>query len=406
MSYRPASCAGLLALALATVAGAASHAEAATADSAAKSVVLVGHGSRGFEMRSLDGDFLLQTQLRGQFRYATPGEATALTITSVNQSTRHDLVVQRARLKMGGHTYKPWFKYYFEYEVSNGNLLDLRFMVERYEWLKLKVGQGKVQYNRERAISSGKQQLMDRSIINSPFTLDRQQGVSLYGRLRNGGVADVNYWVSVWSGAGQQMKGNDDAHPMVMGRLQWNPLGRVVTKYGSDLDGTRDAAVLLAVAAATNRSQYTRFSQSGGGQLPGFSTGVPGQYRVNQWMQETGLKYRGLGWQQEYHRKEIHDLLNRELTTLAGYFVQLGYFAHHAWRAVPPQLELAIRYAHYDPNVATSADEEEEWAVTVNWFLREHLNKVSAEVTHVTVREPPATKDGWLRFRLQWEVSI
>ena len=46
-------------------------------------------------------------------------------------------------------------------------------MIEKWDFFKIKIGQWKAYYNRERIISSGKQQMTDRSIITRPFTLDR-----------------------------------------------------------------------------------------------------------------------------------------------------------------------------------------------------------------------------------------
>lgn len=163
-------------------------------------------------------------------------------------------------------------------------------------YLQLKVGQWKVHYNRERVISSGKQQMADRSLINQSFTVDRQIGISLFGRLKGGGAADFNYWASLFNGTGRGAKENDDRHMMFMLRVQWNFLGRELSFTGSDLAYHDRGAALLALAAVTNQSPYTRFSQAGGGQLPGFEESEPGQYRVNQWMAETALQYRGISW--------------------------------------------------------------------------------------------------------------
>ena len=71
-----------------------------------------------------------------------------------------------------------------EYELAASVLLDFRMMIERFERIQIKVGQWKIHYNRERVVSSGQQQLVDRSILNREFTIDRQQGVSFYGRLK------------------------------------------------------------------------------------------------------------------------------------------------------------------------------------------------------------------------------
>ena len=125
-------------------------------------------------------------------------------------------------MKVGGNAYKPWLKYYFEYDLEGSNQLDFRFYVEKWPWLKFKVGQYKSRYSVERMISSGKQQTLERSIINRAFTIDRQQGVSIYGNLAGKGAANLSYWLSTFTGTGRGNQDNDDKHMMYMSRLQWN----------------------------------------------------------------------------------------------------------------------------------------------------------------------------------------
>jgi phosphate-selective porin len=392
----------LLALAVAPLLVSSSAAAQTSADSAPP---LVGHGDKGFELRTRDGNYLLQIQARVQIRYAYPWDADPVTfdITDVDQ---HIFKVNRARLKVGGHGFRPWLRYYFEYELAAGNLLDFRVALERWAGLRLKAGQWKVHYNRERVISSGQQQLADRSLINRPFTVDRQQGLSLYGRLSGGGAADLSYWASVFTGTGRGSRQNDDEHLMWMGRLQWNPFGRVVSFSGSDLERRPEPAASVALAAVTNRSPYTRFSQDGGGQLEGFADGAPGQYRVNQWMAETAFMLRGFSWQQEFHWKRIIDNVNATETTLLGNYAQLGYFLHEAIGAIPPPLELALRYDIYDPNSGQPDDLQREISLAANWFFHGHLNKLTAEVSHFRFDENATVEhEGW-RVRLQWDVSF
>lgn len=245
------------------------RAQDTTSGASRDTVPLVTHGDNGFELRTRDGSFLMQIAARLQFRYAYPGDADPVTHDDFTDDPQHVFKVNRARLKVGGNGYRPWLKYYFEYELAAGNLLDFRVMVERFEGVRLKVGQWKVQYNRERVISSGSQQLADRSLINRAFTVDRQQGVSLYGRFVGGGAADLSYWVSVFTGTGRGNNTNDDKYPMWMGRLQWNPFGRVLAFTGSDIVRRQNPEGSIAFGALTNQSPYTRFSQAGGGQLEG-----------------------------------------------------------------------------------------------------------------------------------------
>ena len=314
--------------------------------------------------------------------------------------------VNRARLKVGGHGYRPWFKYYFEYELASSNLLDFRVMVERFQGIRLKVGQWKVQYNRERVISSGSQQLADRSLINRAFTVDRQQGVSLYGRWQGGGAADFSYWASVFTGTGRSNKSNDDNHPMWMGMRRWNPFGRVLAFTGSDIAKRQQPEGSIGFGAVTNQSPYTRFSTAGGGQLEGFADGVPGQYRINQWMAETAFMYQGFAWQQEFHWKRINDNVNSTVTTLIGNYAQAGYFFNGLLPWVPRQLELAVRHAFYNPRLRQEDDIRQELSFAANWFFHGHLNKLTAEASVFRLGETEQTREEGWRLRLQWDVSF
>ncbi len=363
------------------------------------------HGSKGFIFSDQSGDYLMNLEFRGQFRLSYPTDNDPVSLSDY-QNEQVKLGIKRARLKVGGHSFKPWFKYYLEYELFSSNLLDFRLMYEKVPWLKVKVGQWKVQYNRERIISSGKQQTMERSILTRAFTVDRQQGVSVFGHIEGEKLLNLNYWVSVFMGTGRGNTVNDDNHLMYMSRIQWNFMGESLIFSGSDLEYHEKFAGLIALAGVTNQSPYTRFSQSGGGQLEGFDEGVTGQYRVNQLMQESAGKYKGFSWQQELHYKQILDHVNSSETEMAGNLVQVGYFFHHLWKAVPNNVELYARQAFYLPNISESTQLQNEYSLGVNWFVSKHRIKLTGEASHLNTNYSSGeTMDGW-RYRLQLDVSF
>ena len=385
--------------------GANEATEAADSTQEERPAIRIGHGSRGFEIATADGKYLLQLQFRLQFRYAYPFDSDPITFNDFSQIDQSVFKVNRSRIKVGGNAYQPWLKYNMEYEVGGNALLDFRVMLEKWPALNLKIGQWKVEYNRERFISAGSQQMMERSIINRAFTVDRQQGVSLYGRLKGPGLADFNYWAGVFTGTGRGATENDDTHMMWVLRGQWNFLGREVPLSGSDEEYHEKPAGVMAFAVATNRSPYTRFSTAGGGQLVGFEDGEPGQYRVNQWVEETAFKYRGFAWQQEFHWKGVKDRLNATTRKLVGAYFQGGYFFHHLWPAVPEPLELAARFAYYNPAVDLRGDLLREYVFAANWFLNGHLNKLTTDLTFFSFDFPAQGEQEKWRFRIQWDFS-
>lgn len=366
------------------------------------------HNSNGFEFTTADKKHQLQIAGRLQFRFATPNDQDPITFDDFDTEVRNIFKINRARLKVGGYSYQPWLKYYFEYEVGASRLLDFRVMVEKWSWLNFKVGQWKSEYSRERVISSGKQQMMERSIINRPFTLDRQQGVSVYGHLGGPGIADFNYNLMVLTGNGRGTSDNDDKNLLYSGRLQWNFLGEGVEMSGSDLDYHEKSAASLAWAGATNTSQFTRFSSQGGGSLSGYEEGVPGQYKVDQWLIESAFLYRGFSWHSEFHNKHIWDRVNFSKTTMIGWFGQGGFILNP--RQIQEEqaiFEIAARYAHFRPQLNMPMNSEEEFSLALNCFFNEHLNKLTADVTVFEFDKESINREasGW-RFRVQYDISF
>ena len=368
---------------------------------------LIRYGSKGFEFNTKDNRFLLQIQSRLQFRFATPEDQDPVTFDDFTDEKNAQFKINRARLKIGGHAFQPWIKYDWEFELAQTNLLNFRIKIEKWEWLSFQVGQWKIEYSQERVISSGEQQMVDRSVINRPFTIDRQQGVGVYGHLKGNGAADFNYWAAALTGTGRGTTSNDDNHLMYLGRLQWNFLGRGLEFEGSDLEIHEKPSALIAVSGVTNRSPYTRFSQAGGGSLEGYEEGEPGQYRVNQANIETALMYNGFSLQSEVHWKEITDKLNNNnADLLRGYYVQAGYFFHQSFDWWPKPLELAARNAAYDPNVEADETKKRETSVVLNWFFNGHKNKLSFETSYFVYNTESLERTDEWRFRVQWDISF
>src|SRR5690606_36355569 len=89
-------------------------------------------------------------------------------------------------------------------------------------------------------------------------------------------------------------------------------------------------AGIIAIAAVTNTSPYTRFSTSGGGNLDGYEGTNDGQYTVNQYQVETAFIYKGFSFSSEIHHKNVYDNFDEVSTELGGYYLTAGYLAHQA----------------------------------------------------------------------------
>tara|TARA_R110002020_G_scaffold215346_3_gene422526 strand:+ start:13875 stop:15149 length:1275 start_codon:yes stop_codon:yes gene_type:complete len=373
---------------------------------AEKKETFLNHTSKGFILKTEDGKYEMQIAARLQLRFAVPDDQDPITFADFRNQDQRIFKINRARLKIGGHAYQPWLKYYFEYELSRSLLLDYRVMIEKWPWLNFKAGQWKVEFTRERFISSGDQQMVDRSLLNRKFTVDRQQGVEVYGNLDGGGIANFNYWAAVLTGMGRGATQNDDNKMMYFGRFQWNFLGREVPFSGGDLKISQKPAGIIAIAAVTNTSPYTRFSTSGGGNLAGYEGTNDGQYTVKQYQIETAFIYKGFSWSTEFHRKNIYDNFDEIETNLGGYYVTAGYLAHQALEFWPEPLEIAMRYAVVNPDLDILSNKQRELALAFNWFFSGHKNKLTTELTRFTFQDKELPQDDELRFRLQLDISF
>ena len=327
-------------------------------------------------------------------------------------------------MKIGGHGYQPWLRYYFEVDLqpsrdvdadaarSGARVIDWRIDLAKWDWGGIRLGQWKIDLNRERVDSSGRQQFVERSIVNRVFTIDRQVGIQLRGRAFKGTGADLSWFAGMFNGEGRGVR-NASADHLYMGRLQWNFLGRELSWRQTDVEFTEKPTGSFAIAGSTNTGPCTRWSSSGCGNLDGFASPADAaseQYRIEQAVQEFAFKYRGLSIQQEYHRKFITDRVLGGESDLTGAYLQAGYFFSNIFPAGPAPLELATRYAYVkEPNEVDRGidNEREEFTLGANWFFKGHNNKVTLDYSHLTLEDGLSGLDDSMdRVRLQWDVSF
>lgn len=382
----------------------ADNPQAAHAPSVHKATgIKTGYGSKGWELETGDGSTSLWFGVRLQLR-ATTLKNDPVDPEQLKSQGSSDLSINRGRLKLGGHVLRPWLQIYSEYDFNKAWLLDYRTTFIIQDWLQVRAGQWKSDFNRERIDSSGKQQLVDRSIANYWFTVDRQLGAAAFGRFGTGESFDSSYWLEVLSGNGRG-GGLDNDQALVLARYQWNVLGRVLAFSQSDIQRQDPAAASIALAGVYGQTPYTRFSSSGGGQLPGYEQGDQGKYRLYQAMLETAYQFNGFAYQQELHWKKIDDRTAQSTRELWGGYIQLGYFFHERWPAVPEPLELAGRFALVDPDTSMDDDLQQEWTLGANWFFKGHRNKLSADVSRI-ILDAPDGEASETRLRFQWDVSF
>lgn len=363
------------------------------------------YGKEGLFVRSDDGRFLFHPEFRFQTRFSYPFDEDSRTVDQLENPPGAQFQLRRSRFKVKGHLFTKWLKYNVENQLKDPKLLTADVNIAPFEEIRFQIGQWKPEYNRERRDSSGRQQFVERSIINYLITIDRQPGLMFHGRLFPRKRYDLSWWTGVFTGTGRGDLENDGGRPMSMLRLQWNVFGEVLPFSQCDLEWRETPAAGLAVAYAHNRSRYTRWSGDGGGELDGFEPGEVDQYELNQAMMDFAIHWHGWSLQTEGHWKRIDDRVNHEITDMWAGYLETGFFPGAVWHWFPKALECGLRGAALDPDVHEGDDDRQEISIVTNWFFNGHRNKITVDGSWLRVDDSQGAGTG-LRVRAQWDISF
>ena len=208
---------------------------------------------QGLNFQSMDGPFALIPRLRAQFRYEflNPDDGDA----------SQAILIRRARLQFKGHMYGKDNRFKVElafspHDVGNKDgspttspLLDWYMDFTHYRDLSLRVGQYKVPHNRQRNVSSGGLQQVDRSIVNGEFNVDRDLGFDV-GSKDLFGLGMLKYRLGVFAGQGRNTNTTEDFGLMSLGRFELLPFGMFKDYSEADLARTEEARLSVAIAYA------------------------------------------------------------------------------------------------------------------------------------------------------------
>jgi hypothetical protein len=101
--------------------------------------------------------------------------------------------------------------------ASSSLMKDMYFTAAYQKEIAPRIGQWKVPFNREELNSSGALQFIERSIVNSQFSLERDRGLALVGGI--GANNNVSYGLGVFNGDG--INGTSvDSNMLYVGRIQ------------------------------------------------------------------------------------------------------------------------------------------------------------------------------------------
>jgi hypothetical protein len=335
-------------------------------------------------------------------------------------SPEHNFIVRRSRLKFDGFAYSPKLKYKLELGLSNRDIsganefnrntpryiLDAVIMWEFSKNWELWAGQTKLPGNVERVVSSANLQLIDRSLLNSRFNIDRDLGIQIRHKSNLGGGFLMREKFAISQGEGRNVTEGNEGGLQYTARLEFLPFGVFKSKGDySQSDLKREGTSKLMVGFTYNFNENAVRER-----------GFAGDYmiRTNETMFETNqttlfvdamYKYNGFSFMGEYAKRTADNVIATETdgVTPTGDIVLTGNALNlQAGYLFKSNYEIAGRFTTVDYESITETLPSKQYTLGFNRFLVGHKLKVQSDLSYTTL---DGQKDN-ITFRLGFDIHF
>lgn len=360
--------------------------------------------SKGLSVVSKDSSMYVKLGFRFQTLYLGQSGASS-------KDWQESLMVRRSRLKFDGWVFSPKVVYKIELGLSNrdtrsgsvdesGNtanlLLDAVVKWKFSPGWSLWFGQTKLPGNRERVISSQKLQFVDRSLVNSRYTLDRDIGVQLRHKSKIGNMV-FNQAIAISTGEGRDIiVANPDHGRQYTGRLEFLPFGDFTSKgdyFGSDLK--REASPKLSIGVTGDYNNNTVRSR---GNLGSFVTDDFDEYVYSDLATvfiDGIFKYKGFSAVSEYAYRSASTKVDG-FGYGKGITASLGYL-------LPNNIEIAGRFTSLAPvSILSSIDETDEYMIGFSKYVVGHSLKIQSDFSYTEIKD----ERKFYMVRVQCELAL
>ena len=362
-----------------------------------------------FNLVGQDSTWTMKVGLRAQLLGSSSWEE--------NNGNETSFLTRRARLKFDGYAYSPKLKYKVELGLSNRDLsgasqytsnapryiLDAVLQWNFYQNFELWFGQTKLPGNRERVISSGNLQQVDRSLLNSRFTIDRDFGFQLRHHFNLTETFIVKEIFSLAQGEGRNITtGNLGGHQYT-GRIELLPFGDFASKgdyKGSDLKREKKPKLAIGLSYDYNNNAVKTRSNQGSYMTIDGADDAYFETNINTVFLDAMFKYNGVSLMAEYSDRTASDafaknsdgsLTGDEVQVGKGLNLQMGYLFNN-------DIELSGRYTHIelDKNII-GKNPESQYTIGLSKYIVGHKLKVQTDISHLEIEG----SNNKLMYRLQ-----
>jgi len=335
-------------------------------------------------------------------------------------SPDHNFIVRRARLKFDGFAYSPKLKYKLELGLSNRDIsgandfnrntpryiLDAVIMWNFAENWELWAGQTKLPGNVERVVSSANLQLIDRSLLNSRFNIDRDLGVQLRHKSNLGGNFLMREKISISQGEGRNVTEGNEGGLQYTGRLEFLPFGTFKSKGDySQSDLKREAKPKLMAGFTYNYNQDAVRERGFAGDYMIRTDGSIYETDQTTIFADAMFKYNGFSFMGEYAKRTAGDEIATEIdgTTPTGDIVLTGNALNlQAGYLFKSNYEIVGRFTTLEYEAITTALPTKQYTLGASKYLVGHKLKVQSDISYTSLDG----NDDNITFRLGFDIHF
>ncbi len=335
-------------------------------------------------------------------------------------SPEHNFIVRRARLKFDGFAYSPKLKYKLELGLSNRDIsganqfnrntpryiLDAVIMWNFAGNWELWAGQTKLPGNVERVVSSANLQLVDRSLLNSRFNIDRDLGVQLRHKTSLGGDFLMREKFAISQGEGRNVTEGNEGGLQYTARLEFLPFGTFKSKGDySQSDLKREVKPKLMVGFTYNLNQGAVRERGFSGDYMFRSDGTLYETDITTFFADAMFKYDGFSFMGEYAKRTADSPVAIDLdgVTPTGDIVLTGNALNlQAGYLFKSNYELVGRFTTVDYETVTNTLPRKQYTLGFNKFVVGHKLKVQSDINYTTT---DGNKDN-ITFRLGFDIHF
>jgi phosphate-selective porin OprO/OprP len=344
-----------------------------------------------------DSSFSVKFAPRFQVRYYGTSDFSDDGLAPVD----HDFLVRRSRFKFDGWVVHPSIGYKMEFGLSNNDMSGANAFTKnspRYildaviKWkfapgFELWAGQTKLPGNVERVISSANLQLVDRSLLNSKFNIDRDLGIQLRHTTKLGGQFISKEKFAISQGEGRNIATGNEGGLQYTGRVELFPLGSF-TKKGEYMGSStvREEKLKIMAAYTYDFNRDASKTRSNMGDYMFLTDGSLYQTNITTQFIDLVLKYEGFSLMAEYADRSATNPIAVELDgTETGDIVTVGSAINMAvGYFISEKTEVAGRYTALNYADVTGTSPVTMYTLGLNKFVVGHKLKVQSDISYST----------------------